>query len=930
MVGTLATGNGLSYLLGDVNGPLILKVHSSEHRGRILRIHSPKCTIGSHASCTLRLLCAGVRPFHCMILRGRAGVFIRRLSPNTSLNGAGFTEGWLQPGDLLNLGPIELEVLPTPASNGQPGTVPRAARRGAAPSTTNRSRDHGHDASTGPDRALSGDDLSGRPDDPRRTVESEPAGPNATCEQCRQQRQHLESMLSAHVEESNQHRDALMQHHNDLKRELKQRRSTWGQPFQETERLPRTGVEEQVTYRELIGLLREELRQLKDQYATQLAEQDRLLTHVSTVEQDLVGLKDAHEQAVTDNQKQVEQLREVRGQLDESVEQLLASNNRTAELQSRLDQAREQLGETSDTEHSLREEISQLREQQEVMLAELEADREKQRESPRADEVAEKRLQAELDQAHDALRQANERVEALRDRAAELEQRLVDTSAEEAEEEPTDNALEADKEAKARESAKWRELVEEARNELQEERESHQRVRGEWHTERESLQNELAQRSTSLRELQEKYDELIGEHQRAMREAESLIWSQQQEGQQLLTQLHEAKEALRRTERKRARLQECREARTEDHHEPREAFTTEPRGDAVANPDELDQPPSAEAGELDRVLAEGSLPREETDPEKRHEPGYVEQDATSGELVGPNPVEGERDGEFDDPASGVEPENAEQSPSSQTTAMQWSQLPDEVKSQVLKHDHETPVTQTSEGLQRHDVAGQPPTWQQQETFQPQEQAGPQAANAAEHHQPDPPLDDHEGFIQQYMDRLLKRTAPPDAPKSASSAERHWTTAVSTGNEWRKATPDATAEHRPSEPQPASPTHTEAPECKPAAEPASSKPRCKTETPNDLNKMREVANTTSREAIHRCESKKLIVRALRSLLAASVLSLLGGAAITKCSSMLGLQAMAGGLALTASGGLVLLAGFNYRRWRRVKHQFQTDHETTTRT
>ncbi len=44
-----------SHLLGDADGLLTFRVLSQEHHGRILRVRSPKCVVGSHPSCTLRL-----------------------------------------------------------------------------------------------------------------------------------------------------------------------------------------------------------------------------------------------------------------------------------------------------------------------------------------------------------------------------------------------------------------------------------------------------------------------------------------------------------------------------------------------------------------------------------------------------------------------------------------------------------------------------------------------------------------------------------------------------------------------------------------------------------------------------------------------------------------------------------------------------------
>ena len=116
-----------SHLLGTTQGLLTLRVCSREHHGRILRIRSPKCTIGSHPSCTLRLRAEGVRPFHCVILRGSDGMFIRSWSGDTSLNGASFRDTRLRPGDRLNLGPIELQVLDASPDDEPPAPITPAA-----------------------------------------------------------------------------------------------------------------------------------------------------------------------------------------------------------------------------------------------------------------------------------------------------------------------------------------------------------------------------------------------------------------------------------------------------------------------------------------------------------------------------------------------------------------------------------------------------------------------------------------------------------------------------------------------------------------------------------------------------------------------------------------------------------------------------------
>ena len=94
-------------------GFLVLRVRGSTRDGQVVRLQSPKCTIGSGANCTLRLRADNVGPVHCLILRGPSRTVVRRWSPDTRLNGRNFTESVLQAGDCLSIGAIDLEVVET-------------------------------------------------------------------------------------------------------------------------------------------------------------------------------------------------------------------------------------------------------------------------------------------------------------------------------------------------------------------------------------------------------------------------------------------------------------------------------------------------------------------------------------------------------------------------------------------------------------------------------------------------------------------------------------------------------------------------------------------------------------------------------------------------------------------------------------------------
>src|SRR5271166_6197116 len=109
MVGMLSTMSTVS----SASGFLVLRVRGTTRDGQIVRLRSPKCTIGSGTNCTLRLRADNIGAVHCLILRGPSRTVVRRWSPDTRLNGRNFTESELQSGDRLSVGAIDLEVVET-------------------------------------------------------------------------------------------------------------------------------------------------------------------------------------------------------------------------------------------------------------------------------------------------------------------------------------------------------------------------------------------------------------------------------------------------------------------------------------------------------------------------------------------------------------------------------------------------------------------------------------------------------------------------------------------------------------------------------------------------------------------------------------------------------------------------------------------------
>ncbi|MFI4875521.1 MAG: FHA domain-containing protein [Blastopirellula sp. JB062] len=99
-----------SPLLGKPQKPLVLRVVGTEREGQIVRLQRAKCVLGSAASCALRLVAAGVRPRHCVIWRGAAGMVLQRIEAEVMINGQSVTESPLVSGDVITLGAVSLRV----------------------------------------------------------------------------------------------------------------------------------------------------------------------------------------------------------------------------------------------------------------------------------------------------------------------------------------------------------------------------------------------------------------------------------------------------------------------------------------------------------------------------------------------------------------------------------------------------------------------------------------------------------------------------------------------------------------------------------------------------------------------------------------------------------------------------------------------------
>jgi len=113
LAGAATADRALVHETAAALGLLVFRIRGTSRDGQLVSIRARKCTIGSGPDCTLRLLAFGVRPLHCLIVRGSRASVVRRWSPDTLLNGRSFSDAELRAGDRLQIGPIELEVVQT-------------------------------------------------------------------------------------------------------------------------------------------------------------------------------------------------------------------------------------------------------------------------------------------------------------------------------------------------------------------------------------------------------------------------------------------------------------------------------------------------------------------------------------------------------------------------------------------------------------------------------------------------------------------------------------------------------------------------------------------------------------------------------------------------------------------------------------------------
>ncbi len=100
-----------SKLLGDPVGKLVLEIDKGDGRPRTFRLSGAKCAIGADERCEIRIKGKGIRPVHCVILRGENRTTVRRWAANTWLNGKPFDDSPLRQGDEIRLANLSIRIV---------------------------------------------------------------------------------------------------------------------------------------------------------------------------------------------------------------------------------------------------------------------------------------------------------------------------------------------------------------------------------------------------------------------------------------------------------------------------------------------------------------------------------------------------------------------------------------------------------------------------------------------------------------------------------------------------------------------------------------------------------------------------------------------------------------------------------------------------
>jgi hypothetical protein len=408
------------------------------------------------------------------------------------LNGRGFSVAPLQPGDRLYVGRVEFEMLDerTPRQSQDEAGVSDGERAGqesdAARSSVVELREQLDIAQT----ALASD---------RSQWESDRGHLQSRLNEQTRELDRLRSELATNLselEESQQqavaHSDQLAGANQQLQDAQKQLSQVKRQLAEQSEQLVEARAEAHPDQEALIQELREALATLEQQFDSQTEETGQLRDQLQASESKCQEV----ERTLVSTQQQLAEA----SQFTERFEQVTAElETARGDLETRTQQWEQKLAERTAAVQDLRKQLEQAG-------------------RLHARDVAERQnVSSRITQLEEENSRLNTELAELQQQSATSELGPKETSGGFSELQETVTGLEA---------------------ELKRTRAEHQQAVAEWQSDRSNLENQLAEKDDKLLQLQQQHDT-------SMREAEELITSLQHEGKELLSQLQEAKYAIR-------------------------------------------------------------------------------------------------------------------------------------------------------------------------------------------------------------------------------------------------------------------------------------------------------------------------------------------------------------------------------------------------
>ena len=116
------------------NSPLVLNVtHRVSREQQRFEISQLNCVVGSGEEATVRLDPADINSLQCEFVRNPSGIYVRQLGESVLVNGESLAEAWVNQGDTITLGMMEIEIVET----GQGATGPASTVQAASSLTGN-------------------------------------------------------------------------------------------------------------------------------------------------------------------------------------------------------------------------------------------------------------------------------------------------------------------------------------------------------------------------------------------------------------------------------------------------------------------------------------------------------------------------------------------------------------------------------------------------------------------------------------------------------------------------------------------------------------------------------------------------------------------------------------------------------------------------